>query len=59
MQGDSMSSKRSFFLVLVSAVTVAGATACNSGLTEPSQLQIEEDLPVRDTSGFVPPPMGS
>jgi hypothetical protein len=54
-----MTSKRSFFLVLVSAVTVAGATACNGGLTEPSQVQLDGDLPVRDTSGFVPPPMGS
>lgn len=57
MQGDSMSSKRSFFLVLVSALTVAGATACNGGLTDPSQVNLEGDLPVRDTTGFVPPPM--
>jgi hypothetical protein len=53
-----MSSKRSFFLVLVSALTVAGATACNGGLTDPSQ-EIADELPVRDTSGFVPPPMGA
>jgi hypothetical protein len=59
MQGDSMSSKRSFFLVLVSALTVAGATACNGGLTDPSQVEIADELPVRDTSSFVPPPMGS
>jgi len=52
-----MSAKRSFFLVLVSAVAITGATACNAGLTDPSQAELEGDLPVRDTSGFVPPPM--
>jgi hypothetical protein len=59
MQEDSMTPKRSFFLVLASAVTVAGATACNSGLTDSSQVEIADELPVRDTSGFIPPRMGS
>ncbi len=54
-----MTPKRSFFLVLASAVTVAGATACNSGLTDSSQVEIADELPVRDTSGFIPPRMGS
>jgi len=53
-----MSAKRSFFLALVSAATVAGATACgSSSLTAPDQVELDRDLPVRDTSGFVPPPM--
>jgi hypothetical protein len=54
-----MTPKRSFLVALVSALTVAGATACNAGLTAPEQLEIEQDIPVRDTSGFVPPPMSS